>query len=143
MKNKSGRRKFIKNLGAGSLTAAVVPHSLFTEEKKKNDFNQTDYSEKFFPKHDYNGTYTGEYLNRVAFPIGGIGAGMFCLEGTGAISHMSVRNNPEIYLEPAMFAAISIKGAKNSAKVLEGKVPEWKKFGQRDSGLGGTGGATW
>ncbi|MBN1766244.1 MAG: hypothetical protein JW860_13370 [Sedimentisphaerales bacterium] len=33
-------------------------------------------------EHDYNGPYTGTNLNRVAFPIGGIGAGMICLEGT-------------------------------------------------------------
>jgi hypothetical protein len=44
----------------------------------------------------YNGPYFGPYLNRVAFPIGGIGAGMVCLEGTGAISHVSVRNKPEV-----------------------------------------------
>lgn len=43
-------------------------------------------------KRRYNGPYQGAYLNRVAFPIGGIGAGIFCLEGTGAISHVSVRN---------------------------------------------------
>ena len=30
-------------------------------------------------KRNYNGIYSGPYLNRVAFPIGGIGAGMFCL----------------------------------------------------------------
>ena len=83
MKNKSGRRKFIKNLGAGSLTAAVTPYSLFAKEKKENGFNE-DKIEKLSSKHDYNGTYTGEYLNRVAFPIGGIGAGMFCMEGTGS-----------------------------------------------------------
>ena len=49
---------------------------------------------------DYNGPYAGANLNRVAFPIGGIGAGMFCLEGTGAISHMSVRNRMEVFHEP-------------------------------------------
>jgi len=44
----------------------------------------------------FNTIYEGEYLNRVAFPIGGIGAGMVCLEGTGAISHVSVRNKPDV-----------------------------------------------
>jgi len=39
--------------------------------------------------HVFNGKYTGEYLNKVAFPIGGIGAGMLCLEGNGAWSHLS------------------------------------------------------
>ena len=33
--------------------------------------------------HRYNSAYTGDNLNRIAFPMGGMGAGMFCLEGTG------------------------------------------------------------
>ena len=67
---------------------------------------------------------------------------MFCIEGTGAISHMSVRNRPEVFNEPAMFAAISVKGIENGALVIEGPVPEWKKFGMPDSG-NGSGGATY
>jgi len=31
------------------------------------------------------------YLNQVAFPMGGIGAGMICLEGTGALTKFSLR----------------------------------------------------
>jgi len=31
----------------------------------------------------YNGPYTGNQLERVAFPLGGMGAGMACLEGAG------------------------------------------------------------
>jgi uncharacterized protein (DUF608 family) len=89
--------------------------------------------------HEYNKSYTGEYLNRIAFPVGGIGAGMFCLEGTGAISHMSVRNRPQVFNEPCMFAAISLKGFENGAKVLEGPVPGWKRFGQPNSGNGSPG----
>jgi uncharacterized protein (DUF608 family) len=88
----------------------------------------------------YNGPYTGDNLDRVAFPIGGIGAGMFCLEGTGAISHMSVRNAMDFFNEPCMFAAVTVKGEKNTAKILEGPVPEWKTFGgpRTGNGLGGT-----
>ncbi|HVW60686.1 MAG TPA: GH116 family glycosyl-hydrolase, partial [Puia sp.] len=92
--------------------------------------------------HTFNGVYKGACLQQVAFPIGGIGTGMFCLEGTGAISHMSVRNSPDMFNEPAMFAAISIKQLPGSARVLEGPVPAWKKFGQRDAGFG-TPGMTW
>jgi uncharacterized protein (DUF608 family) len=92
--------------------------------------------------HEFNGSYSGEYLSRIAFPIGGIGAGMFCLEGTGAISHMSVRNRPEVFNEPCMFAAISVKGIENGVKVIEGQVPEWKHFGQPGSGNGSSG-ASW
>ena len=28
---------------------------------------------------EFNGKYQKEYLDKIAFPIGGIGAGMFCL----------------------------------------------------------------
>jgi uncharacterized protein (DUF608 family) len=90
-------------------------------------------------KRDYNGPYSGAYLNRVAFPIGGIGAGMICLEGTGAISHVSLRNQPDIFKEPCSFAAISVKGLKNGAKILEGPVPPWKVFGAPRTGNGAAG----
>jgi len=90
-------------------------------------------------QRDFNGIYSGEYLNRTAFPIGGIGAGMMCLEGTGAISHVSLGNEPEIFNEPCTFAAISVKGIKNGAKVLEGPVPKWKIFGSPGTGNGAVG----
>ncbi len=89
--------------------------------------------------HQFNEAYSGKNLDRIAFPIGGIGAGMFCLEGTGAISHLSVRNKPEIYNEPFAFAAISIKGVANGAKVLEAQVPAWKLFGPGGTGNGSSG----
>jgi len=87
--------------------------------------------------HSFNETYRENNLNRIAFPIGGLGAGMFCLEGTGAFSHVSVRNSPEVFNEPLMFAAISVKGKENGAKVLEGPVPTWKYFGSPNTANGG------
>lgn len=92
-------------------------------------------------KRLYNEAYADEYNNRIAFPIGGMGTGMFCIEGTGALSNMSVRHRPDVFHEPTMFAALHIKGLENGTKILEGKVPEWKKFGQPLSALGG--GGTW
>ncbi len=90
--------------------------------------------------HEYNGLYTGAYLDRVAFPIGGLGAGMICLEGTGAISHVSVRNHMQAFHEPCSFAALCVKGADgNTAKVLEGPVPGWKVFGGPRTGNGASG----
>ena len=88
-------------------------------------------------KKSYTLSYEGQYLDRIAFPIGGIGAGMICLEGTGAFSHVSVRNTAEIYNEPLMFAAISIKGLENGTKLLEGPVPTWKYFGSPSTANGG------
>jgi uncharacterized protein (DUF608 family) len=83
---------------------------------------------------DFNGNYTGNFLNRIAFPIGGIGAGMLCMEGTGSFSHVSVRNRPDVFNSPFMFAALSIKGLKNGAKMLEGPVQSWKIYGNPGSG---------
>src|SRR4030042_4843746 len=52
---------------------------------------------------EYNGSYQGSYLNRLAFPIGGIGAGMFCLEGAGSLSHLSVRNVLQFFNDACTF----------------------------------------
>jgi hypothetical protein len=57
----------------------------------------------------YNGPYQGRHLERIAFPLGGIGAGMVCLEGGGCLSHVSVRHQPEIFNEPKTFAAVYVK----------------------------------
>ncbi len=131
------RRSFLKSVVLGGTGVAISPGLLKAEESQgaqKNNEEGTPLTER-----KYNSSYTGEYLNRVAFPIGGLGAGMFCLEGTGAISHMSVRNKPEIFNEPALFSAIAIKGLTNGVKVLEGPVPDWKMFGQRGTGNGAAG----
>ncbi|MDR1666615.1 MAG: hypothetical protein LBS03_02825 [Bacteroidales bacterium] len=93
-------------------------------------------------RHRYNGIYENACLDRIAFPVGGMGAGMFCVEGTGAISHVSLRHRPELFHEPCMFAAIHVKGLENGTKVLEKTVPDWKKFGGRETSLG-KGGTTW
>ena len=144
MKNKTGRRAFLKNIGAGGTAAALLPAGILLpsqKNKKEPDKTTHTFDENKKTKRAYNAVYTGENLNRVAFPIGGMGAGMFCLEGTGTISHVSIRHRPEIFNEPGMFAAICVKGIKNGAKLLEGPSPNWKKFGLKDAG-NGLGGST-
>ncbi|MEN6385851.1 MAG: GH116 family glycosyl hydrolase [Phycisphaerales bacterium] len=94
-------------------------------------------------KKKYNTVYTGQKLNKIAFPLGGIGAGMICIEGTGSLSHFCIRNKPEMHNEPCMFSAISIKGNPTIARVIEGPIPNWKIFsnptvvGQSGNGLDG------
>lgn len=80
--------------------------------------------------------FENETLSRVAYPLGGIGAGMICLEGTGALSNVSLRNRPDLFNEPCVFAALAVRGPKATARVLEGPVPGWKVFGMPNSGLG-------
>jgi len=119
------RRTFF---GATAGTAAVFTGIHGCAPADKADIKMYD--------RKYNGSYEGPYLNRVAFPIGGIGAGMICIEGTGAVSHVSVRNVMRIFNEPNSFAALCVKGKENIAKVLEGPVPDWKIFGSPGTGNG-------
>jgi uncharacterized protein (DUF608 family) len=138
MKTNSDRRTFLKKIGVGGLSATVLPTAILpAQAEASQSFERPNKTEK--RAREYNSTYKGEYLRRVAFPIGGLGSGMFCLEGSGAFSHMSVRSRPEVFNEPGMFAAISVKGVKNGAKIVEGPVPDWKRFGQPNTGNGAGG----
>ncbi|MBS1532243.1 MAG: hypothetical protein JSU01_18215 [Bacteroidetes bacterium] len=139
MKKNTGRRDFLKNITLGG-AVALAPSGL-VNITEPSDAKAEDKPDKA-AKRAYNSIYTGEYLNRIAFPIGGIGAGMFCLEGTGSLAQVSVRNRPEMFSDPGVFAAIAVKGVPNGAKLLEGPVPDWKKFGLHDAGNGLAGSTT-
>jgi uncharacterized protein (DUF608 family) len=139
MANQNQRRSFLKSMVVSGAGAALVPTSLLSAQDVKNHADEKKGASAGTGKRKYNTAYKGEHLNRLAFPIGGLGAGMFCLEGSGAISHMSIRNKPDIYNEPSLFAAIAIKGLEHGVKVLEGPVPDWKMFGQRGTGNGAAG----
>ncbi|HQL65804.1 MAG TPA: hypothetical protein PLS78_08100, partial [bacterium] len=54
--------------------------------------------------------YTGRNLDHIMFPMGGIGAGMMCLEGNGSFSGISIKHKPEIPKIVYMFASIAIDG---------------------------------
>jgi len=145
MKKGSDRRSFLKNIGIGGIGLTVMPTTLVSgadapEIESTSGQNHAGKKLNRLATRTYNGPYKGEHLRRVAFPIGGIGAGMFCMEGSGAISHMSVHNKPNVFHEPNMFGAIAIKGKQTIARVLEGPVPEWKLFGQPNN-ANGSGGA--
>ena len=62
--------------------------------------------------------FSGEHLDQVAFPMGGIGAGMICLEGAGALTNVSVRSQPMVQNQPGLFAAISVGGPGKLARVV-------------------------
>ncbi|HVZ55077.1 MAG TPA: GH116 family glycosyl hydrolase [Chitinophagaceae bacterium] len=141
MQKRPDRRSFLKKMGMGGIGAAFLPGpppprgtpAPGQEPDRPDSAPRTT--------RNYNGPYRGANLNRVAFPMGGMGAGMVCLEGSGALSHLSIRNQPDIFNEPGLFAAIALKGVPHGAKLLEGPVPDWKKFGLHEAG-NGLGGAT-
>ena len=126
--NKLSRRRFVQQsvLASAAIPVTGVLLQGCGEAPKK--------------ERTFNNKYENEYLSRIAFPIGGMGAGMFCMEGSGALSHMSIRHRPEVFHEPCMFAAIHVKGIENGSKVIEGQSPAWKRFGLggASNGLGDT-----
>lgn len=139
-KNNLNRRDFFKTGALATLAGATVGVSCETAPE-----NSLVSSESFNPDHpmkegsfsrNFNDAYAGPFLQRIAFPLGGIGAGMLCLEGSGCISHVSVRNTPDVFNEPFMMAAFSIKGAPEMARVLESLVPNHKIFGKPGAGNG-------
>lgn len=84
-------------------------------------------------------TFTGSQLDRIAFPLGGIGAGMICMEGSGAFSHVSIHHAPDVSREAVMFGALCVKGERGTARVLEAPVPRWKVYGSDVAAIGSPG----
>ena len=130
------RREFLKLSAAGAVgslgAATAVQGATVRAQTRRAKARRSD-------PRAFNAEYTGACLNQVAFPMGGIGAGMVCLEGTGALSNVSLRNRPEVFNEPCIFAAIGLKGRPQDARVLEGPVPARKIFGPPGTGNGAAG----
>jgi len=124
---KSPLARFARILGTALFLTLACIHTFAKETDKMSE------------SREYNGTYGGAHLSQIAFPIGGIGAGMIGLEGTGGITQVSVRNQMDFFNEPASFAALCVKGDKNVARVLEGPIPDWKYFGGPGTGNGAAG----
>lgn len=129
------RREFVKRSATalGAMSAAGIPAGDILADDERQQGSHV-------PIGKYDGTYSGPRLNRVAFPMGGFGTGMIALEGTGALSQVSIRNRADVFNEPGIFAAVHVAGPVPVARVLEGPVPGWKVFGARGSaqGAGGT-----
>jgi uncharacterized protein (DUF608 family) len=134
------RRDFFKTGAIATVAGATLGVSC--ESPSQKEIKDSGHFSESHPMKDgnysrnFNEPYAGPFLNRVAFPLGGLGAGMVCIEGSGCISHVSVRNTPDVFNEPFMMGAISIKGEPSLARVLEGPVPHHKIFGKPGTGNG-------
>ena len=73
-------------------------------------------------------TYAGGQLDQIAFPLGGIGAGTICLQGTGALGNIAIWNRPNYNFNPMMFSAVTVKGEENVSRVVEAPVPDANIF---------------
>lgn len=81
--------------------------------------------------------YRGRQLDRIAFPLGGIGAGSVCLGGTGALTAWSIRNRPDLHSNLPMVAVLALDG--HADRVLEAPVPPWRLHHPWGRGFKGTG----
>ena len=120
------RREFLSATGGVVAASAACSSSAVRSAPGEDSADQQRSSAITERLHDFNGSYQGECLNQIAFPLGGMGAGMVCLEGTGALSKISLRHRPELETEHRVFAAVSIQGQRTPARVLEGPIPAWK-----------------
>jgi uncharacterized protein (DUF608 family) len=131
------RRDFLT--GAGGLITASTALAIETRSSSErhtqvppNDPQASPADGACIANHAFNGSYEGAHLEHIAFPLGGFGAGMVCLEGAGALSHVSVQHRPDLRREPDMYAAISVQAPVPVARVLEGPVPS-RKLGRNFS----------
>ncbi len=127
--NDYSRRSFLKSIAAGSGIGLTGVSANPTVGAGGNRSPESTAASRYKGKRTFNSSYSGPYLEKVAVPIGGIGAGMFCLEGTGAISQVSFRHILDFFKEPMIFAAVSVNGYENGAKVLQGPVRHSKYYG--------------
>ncbi|MHB9139488.1 MAG: GH116 family glycosyl-hydrolase, partial [Victivallaceae bacterium] len=91
-------------------------------------------------KQQASKVYVGENCDLIAYPMGGIGAGMICLKGCGGLSNVSLLHHHDNNNEPYAYAAIHIKGS-GKTRVLEGPVSQriiMQKPGSRLGLWGGT-----
>jgi len=124
------RREFVRT-SVGTLGAITLGASL---SKAANSPSPTPFPVETARGPDFK--YSGEQLDQIAFPMGGIGAGMICLGGAGALTNISVRNRPMVQHEPGLFGAISLGGPERIARVVEGPVPRWKLYERRHAAKG-------
>ena len=89
-------------------------------------------------------TFSGENSKQIALPLGGIGAGCICINGSGGLQDFSIRNRPLTTAMPdahrnldAAFATLHVKGQKPITRVVEGPIPEEKIycFGLKSQGF--------
>src|SRR6478752_5645244 len=50
-------------------------------------------------------TFNGDRASQVAMPIGGLGAGCICINGSGGLQDFSIRTRPETTALPAGFSS--------------------------------------
>ncbi|MBT4138577.1 MAG: hypothetical protein HOE48_11715 [Candidatus Latescibacteria bacterium] len=101
------------------------------------------YPDKILFDYGKQRTFTQDNNLQIALPIGGLGAGMICLNGYGGLQDFAIRNHPATSATPdghgttdAAFATLHIKGKKTITKLVEGPMPPEKIYNMGTKGQG-------
>jgi uncharacterized protein (DUF608 family) len=149
---KPSRREFLV-AGSTAALAAAVPATPSDASSTANaapgpnppDRESLPYSQAELLQPGPQRTFSADRATQVAMPLGGMGAGCICINGSGGLQDFSIRTRPETTALPAgftsnspeaAFATLYIKGATPVTKVIEGPFPPFKIF---DQGLQGQG----
>lgn len=131
---KPGRRGFLKavagTLAAGEAASAQQPE---TNEKRPKRAKKAS---SFGSRIEYPRKFSGNNLTRIAFPLGGVGAGSISLGGRGQLRDWEIFNKPDKGKSPRYaFAAIWAQQGSETpvASVLEAAI---KPPYEGSSGLG-------
>ncbi len=72
--------------------------------------------------------YHGKTAEHVSWPLGGVGAPLLALTGAGGLDRIANRHRPDIHNVGYSFAALSFPGKPELARVLEGPLPDYKRW---------------
>lgn len=149
---KPNRRQFLVAGSSAAFIAAVPPIPSGAESRSQADAliesadrESRSYSAAELIEYGPQRTFSGDKATQVAMPIGGIGTGCICVNGSGGLQDFSIRTRPETTALPsgftsnspeAAFAILHIKGPAPVTKLVEGPFPPFKIF---DQGLQGQG----
>src|SRR5579859_1376243 len=148
---KPTRREFLVASSTAAIAAAVPATPTGASERETApltaapDRESVPYSSTELLQPGPQRTFNGDRATQVAMPIGGLGAGCICVNGSGGLQDFSLRARPETSALPAgftsnspeaAFAVLHITGATPATKVVEGPFPPFKIF---DQGLQGQG----
>ena len=115
---KPTRREFLV-AGSSAALAAAVPAANLDAAPPGNAAPSTETSDRepvpfsaaelFQPGPQR--TFSGDRATQVAMPIGGLGAGCICVNGSGGLQDFSIRTRPETTALPAGFTSNSPEAA--------------------------------
>ena len=136
----TSRRAFLK---ATALCSAILSSCTKIKSNEEKSSRQNSFTAGDLLGDKHQKVYENEKCLQVAMPLGGIGAGSICLNGSGALQDFSIRNKPDTSALPdghrstdAAFALLHIKGENSTTKLVEGPLPLEKIY---DQGLKGQG----